>query len=215
MKPILLVLCSTLACGALAQAPAPAPVPPTLPVIDPAKALHGAALLEALRKGGYVLFMRHARQGGPQNEEPCSKPNLVAEGEAQARQVGAALRELAIPVGRIATSRLCRAIETTRLLELGDFEVTPDLMPGSGDTPQLHAARRKRLAEPPPAGTNALLVSHGQASDKDADKLQLELAEIVVYRPDGAGGTEPVARVRRDEWAALRSPRAGSAAAAK
>jgi len=188
---------------ALAQpTPPPAPSPP-LPVIDPAKALKGAALLDALHAGGYVLYMRHGRQGGPQDEVPCSRTNLIAEGIEQAKTVGEALHARKIPVGAVRASRFCRAIETARHLGFGEPEVTKDLNFAVGDSP-LHAVRRKRLAEAPPAGTNAILVSHGHAGPDDADKVQLELAEIIVYRPDGHGAAEPVARIRLEDWARLR-----------
>ena len=192
---------------ASAQPPAPgvATAPPApVPLIDRASALHGSALVEALRKGGYVLFMRHARQGGPQNEAPCTQANLVTEGVAQARKVAAALHELRIPIGAVRASRQCRAIETARLLDVGEVEITQDLNPGIDATPELHGARLKRLAEMPPSGGNTLLVSHGQASSREAEKLQLELAEIVVYRPDGKGGTMPLARIKLEDWDALR-----------
>ena len=37
----------------------------TAPVIDAALELKGAALLQALRAGGYILFMRHAQASDP------------------------------------------------------------------------------------------------------------------------------------------------------
>jgi|KBSSwiStaDraftv2_1062776.scaffolds.fasta_scaffold80814_3 broad specificity phosphatase PhoE len=188
---------------ALAEPPPPPAPSPPLPVIDPAKELKGAALLDALHAGGYVLYMRHGRQGGPQDEIPCSRANLIAEGVEQAKKVGEALHALKIPVGAVRASRFCRAIETARLLGFGEPQVTGDLDFAIGDSP-LHAARRKRLAEAPPAGMNVLVVSHGHAGPNDADKVQLELAEIIVYRPDGHGAAEPVARIRLEDWARLR-----------
>ena len=67
-------------------------VPAFLPIVNPANELKGSALLEALRKGGFVLYMRHAETGVV--TEKCSQSNLTAAGEEQARKVGAALREL-------------------------------------------------------------------------------------------------------------------------
>ena len=180
-----------------------APPPVLAPAIEPARELKGRALVDALRDGGYVLFTRHARQGGPQNEAPCTQPNLVAEGEAQARKLGLALHALKIPIGAVRASPWCRAIETARLLEVGDVEITADLNPGNDSTRELHSARRKLLAQMPPPGSNTLMASHGQASSRQEEKLHLDLAEIVVYRPDGRGGTEPVARIKLEDWDAL------------
>ena len=50
--------------------------PYVYPAIDPALAINGAALLSELRKGGYVLFMRHTETGTVTPE--CTQPNLIA-----------------------------------------------------------------------------------------------------------------------------------------
>ena len=197
---------AAMACaGVLAQTPTPAPPvePPLVPVIDPAKALTGAALLDALRKGGYVLLMRHSRQAGPQEEVTCTRPNLSPEGAALAKKIGEALHDRKVPIGAVLASRYCRAIETARLLEFGDPEVTDDLNITSGPSP-LHAARAKRLAQPPRPGTNTMLVSHGHGSPDVSERVFYELCEIIVYRPDGKGGSEPVARIKPEDWDALR-----------
>ncbi|MEQ1518412.1 MAG: hypothetical protein ABL931_18170, partial [Usitatibacteraceae bacterium] len=67
----------------------------------------------------------------------------------------------------------------------------------------LHAARARRLAPPPPRGQNALLVAHLHAGQSERERLTLEIGEVIVFRPDGAGGSEPVARIRLTDWAAL------------
>ena len=208
------------AAGAMAQtvtpaatpAPATAPSPAlpatlghpvALPEIDPAKEIKGMALVEALRKGGFVFYMRHALQIVP-TEGPCVGSNLQPKGEADARAVGAAIRALKIPIGRVMSSEPCRNLDTAKLLDLGPNEVTIDLNAGGG--PQgydLGAARTRRLAEMPRAGTNTILVSHVHGSRKKSEWLHLETAEIIVFKPDGNGGKEPVARIRVERWQEL------------
>ena len=179
------------------QAPAsPAPVtaPVNAPVIDPARELKGVKLLEALRAGGYVLYMRHAQQGRYTVE--CSVSNLSAAGEEQARKVGAAIRELKIPIGVVRASKYCRASDTARVLDIGNVEITEDLNPAG--TEEAEVARRKRIGEVPPNGMNIILVSHGHHT------AMIEWAEIIVYLPDGKGAVEPVARIPRDAWDELK-----------
>src|SRR5688572_13258295 len=63
----------------------------------------GADLVDRLRKGGLVLFFRHADTRGM----PCDRPfragdrdgqrNISADGREQSKRIGAALRELRIP----------------------------------------------------------------------------------------------------------------------
>ena len=191
-----LALAALLAVSPLAGAQSPAD-PPLYPAIDPSKSLRGAALVQALRGGGYVLYMRHARQGGPQTLVPCTKRDLTDEGEAQARKVAAGIRRLGIPIGSVHTSEHCRAVETARLMGFGEPQPTTDLNPTN--LPPTHAARRARLNEAPPPGRNALLVSHVQSADQESDRLSAPLAGIVVFKP-AAGGPVPVARIALEDW---------------
>lgn len=181
----------------------PAVAPETLPVVDAARELKGRALVDALRGGGYVLYMRHALQFPPK-ASGCESKNLTPVGEEQARTVGAAIRELKIPIGVVRSSEPCRNLDTARLLGLGAFEITQDLNPG-GMPPGFDsgAARFRQLIEMPPRGTNTLLVSHVHGSKKKEEWMHLEIAEIIVYRPDGKGATTPVARVRLEGWGEL------------
>lgn len=177
--------------------------PPMVPAIDPARALTGGALVEALRRGGFVLYLRHARQAGPQDDGPCTHENLAAESPAQVKRVAEALNERRIPVGRVLASPFCRAVETAKLLGLGEPEITDDLRLGAPGTPEIHAARARRLAQVPPAGSNTLLVSHGHSSADVLERMQLDLLEIVVFHPEGDGKSTVVARIRTQDWETL------------
>lgn len=187
------------------------PLPPALPIIDPAKELKGSLLIEALRKGGFVLYMRHAETGIV--TEKCEQSNLSAIGEETARKVGMAMRELNIPVGAVRSSQACRTADTARLLGLGAVEITEDLNPVAPRPGfDIGAARSRRLTEMPTAGTNTVLVSHLHGSIKKEEWLHLEMAEIIVFRPDGNGHAEPVARLRVGGWPALTKAMATNAA---
>ncbi len=198
------MLMSTLLMAQIAP-PVP-PAIPVLPLVDPANELKGAKLVDALRGGGYVLYMRHALQIPPTTEK-CDTSNLTPVGEEQARTVGAALRELKIPIGTLRSSQPCRNRDTARLLGFGPYELTDDLNPaGLREGFDVSAARARQLQETPPRGTNTLLVSHVHGSVKKEEWMHLEIAEIIVYRPDGKGAsasTTPVARVRVEGWAEL------------
>jgi phosphohistidine phosphatase SixA len=177
--------------------------PQTLPIVDPAKELKGKALVDALRKGGFVMYMRHALQIVP-TEGPCVGSNLQPSGEAAAKTVGAAIHALSIPIGRLLVSEPCRNRDTATLLDVGPYEVTIDLNPGGMPPGFDHgAARTRRLAEMPREGTNTILVSHVHGSQKKSEWLHLELAETIVFRPDGKGGSDPMARIQVADWANL------------
>lgn len=87
-----------------------------------------------LREGGLVLLLRHARTepgtGDPpgfRHDDCLTQRNLDQAGRAQARAIGARLREADVPVGRVLSSRWCRCRETAELLGLGPVGHLPAL----------------------------------------------------------------------------------------
>lgn len=163
----------------------------------PARALD-RELLESLRSGGYMLYFRHAATDWSQTDrnhasdwdscDPQQMRQLSAEGRATARRVGAALRQLRIPIGAVAASEFCRAAETARLLDIGPIE--------------LRRRAGERLATVPAAGTNTALIAHGNVFVLLADPRPVE-GGTAILRPDGAGGFSVVAQVAPEEWEEL------------
>lgn len=210
MKIMLTSVLVSITCrGAHAQLAPPVPrtqaveIAATPPFVDPGQEIRGLALVKALRGGGFVLFMRHAFAGPP--KPPCpNEAALTAEGEDQARQVGVALRELKVPIASIKASETCRTFDTAKLLDLGQVATNADLNPATTRRPvSEYAEQFKYLLESPPLGSNLLLVSHVQGSAKLEERILIDYAEIVVYRPDSSGKAQPVARVPLVAWAGL------------
>ena len=210
--------------ASVAQSPAGNPqVAPAVPaalgqiLIPPERELKGVFLLQALRRGGFNLYMRHGQSTVGQDGNLLQTPfwwencaiqrNMSDSGREQARKVGAALRQLKIPVDQVLTAQFCRTRETGHLLGLGPVEVTEDINHQIGQRAgvDINAARFKRLAETPAKGMNHLLVSHTHGSPRIEERIMggLQEGEIVVYQPDGKGGTEPVARIPLPEWEGL------------
>ncbi len=183
-----------------------------------ATALQAQSLADALRDGGHVIYFRHAatdwsqqdRINGPSDWDSCDPQRarqLSAEGRATARQVGEALRRLRIPVHAVVSSAFCRCVDTARLLDVGPVSVSPDLINTSmaghvGGMEALAATVRRRLAAPPPAGRNTVLVAHGNLFVLVAGVRPAEAGAAVV-RPDGRGGFRLVRLVAPEEWAGL------------
>ena len=172
------------------------------PKMEPARTLGGKALLDALRNGGYVLYMRHTETGTVTPN--CNASNLTPRGERDSARVGAALKSLAVPLSRIASSPVCRVQDTARTLGLGEFDLAEDLanvplQPGY----DFHTARGKLIATVPAKGKNALLVSHMQSGNDISQAIYLDFGEIVIFRPDGAGASAAVGRMRVDDWVSL------------
>jgi broad specificity phosphatase PhoE len=171
-------------------------------------------LSAALRQGGFVIYFRHADTGAAVPDPPgmdlsrCeTQRNLGDKGRAEAVEFGRQFKRLGIPVGAVRSSRFCRCWQTAQLA-FGRYELDP-LLTGVPRGPEHEAARRaasdhlrKVLATVPPRGENTVLVSHG-FNLIDLEGLYLSTqGEAAIYRPDGSGGYQLVARVRPDEWAA-------------
>jgi phosphohistidine phosphatase SixA len=195
----------------------PAPLTP-LPVIDPAKELTGMAIVLALQRGGYNLYMRHgaasigqdasALAQTPRWWENCTlQRNLAAEGREQARTVGLAMQKLKVALDMVKTSQFCRARDTAYAMGMDAIEITEDLNHQIGQRTgfDCNAARFRLLATPPPAGKNVLMISHTHGSPRAEERAmgQMQEAEIVLYRPNGKGGADPVARIALADWDTL------------
>ena len=178
---------------------------------DPANALAGAALVKALQAGGYTLYFRHTATDFSQSDaamksydECATQRNLSEAGRTQAREIGAAIRALKLPVGEVIASPFCRTMETGRLL-FGRVEASTIVRGYEGtnvanaDYTQLVAL----LASAPKPGTLRMITSHGNPFRAIAGPPHLEEGEAAVLRGDGKKFVV-VARIKREEWASLR-----------
>ncbi|MBY0322192.1 MAG: histidine phosphatase family protein [Reyranella sp.] len=170
----------------------------------------------ALRGGGYVIVMRHGATHQDQADtDPLNLANVAQQrqlndvGRAKAKEIGAAMKKLGIPVGQVVSSQYFRAIETARLLGYGEPQPTADVSEGGQVVTPIENNRRtaalRKLAATAVPGTNVIVVSH-KPNIVDAfgkDWFDVREAEISIFKPDGAGGYRPVARVQADEWAKL------------
>ena len=158
-----------------------------------------------------MLYFRHTSTDFGQNDdsmtsfEDCAKQrNLTDKGRNEARAIGAAIRELRIPVDRVLASPFCRTVETA-MLAFGKAEKTLDLRgwPASNVDPDRYAALRRHLAAPPIAGTNTVLVGHGNPFRAVAGPPHLKEGEAAVIRPLGGEKFEIAARIQLQEWTDL------------
>lgn len=203
--------------GSNPQVAQPVPTPPNVVLIAPEKELKGVALVQALRRGGFNLYMRHAQSTIGQDGNLLQTPNwwdncaiqrnMSDAGKEQARKVGDGIKALKIPVDQILTAQFCRTRETGHLLGLGPIEVTEDINHQIGQRAgfDINASRFKRLAEMPTKGNNTILISHTHGSPRVEERIMggVQEAEIVVYQPDEKGGSEPVARIPIADWDTL------------
>lgn len=155
------------------------------------------ALVGQLRQGGFVIVMRHASSPtaapSAQDADPGNtklERQLDGEGKQSAIAMGKAIKALHIPIGKVFSSPAFRAMETVRLAgfaaatpedALGDQGQSMAQLNGPGPAAWLQRA----VSEPPPAGSNILIVTHlpniTAAFPKEAQGLKD--GESIIFRP--------------------------------
>jgi hypothetical protein len=213
MKPFIIRTALALTCAAASWA---APAQETVPAPAagrsalPATAISGPELLAELRGGGYVIYFRHTSTDFSRNDsrsrsdDDCDNQRLLTDqGREEARAIGAAFRELKIPVERVLASPRCRTVETA-MLAFGTPEKSPDVRggPARPDDPERYAALKKLLCTPVRRGANLVIASHGNPFYATAGAPYLAEGEAAVIRPLGKT-FEIVARVKHDGWRKL------------
>jgi phosphohistidine phosphatase SixA len=174
-------------------------------------AMSGAELLAALRGGGLIIYFRHADTDfkqtdiRPVNLADCTRQrNLTDRGREHARSIGAAIRALAIPIGTVLASPLCRTVETAELA-FGAAErsmAVREVGPAPAGSSERYAALRALLSAPPPAGVNTVIVGHAYPLYALIGGQYLEEGEAALVQPQAAA-FEIVARIGLKEWRAL------------
>lgn len=182
----------------------------------PVKTSIDPALLSELRKGGYLIFFRHAEtvmqpsfSGTPEFREDdfthCeTQRNLSKDGRNQAAAIGEAFRALEIPIGFVHASPYCRTRDTA-WLAFG--RVTPDrnlLLKSSTPDMDREEAQNwlkiRRLAKQlPMAGTNSIFVSHASVIEPFGGSLLAE-GEAAIVAPDTGLGAKVIAKIKWDGW---------------
>jgi phosphohistidine phosphatase SixA len=181
----------------------------------------GPALITALRHGGYVILMRHASSprtppdpGHADSGNVHHERQLDEPGRATARALGAAFRQLHIPIGQVLSSPTYRALETIRLAQLRAPKIDSHLG-DSGQSMQGEASGtraawlREKVAERPAAGTNTMMVTHFPNINEafPNDSTGLDDGEALIFHPNGHGAAAFIARVKIHEWPQLAATR--------
>jgi phosphohistidine phosphatase SixA len=173
-----------------------------------------------LKQGGFVIVIRHGRTNEspafPRDESPtdlanCSGQTMLTEaGQDQARAIGAAFRNAAVPVGKVLASGLCRAVETGRLafgrVEASDALLIESFVPVAGAPvpppwPQRVELMKAMIATAPEVG-NTVLITHFP-NIKAALGIQINFGDAAIVKPDGHGGVAVVGKILSREWSSL------------
>lgn len=188
----------------------PPPTPAAGRSAIPARPMASADLLAELRKGGYIIYFRHTStdfsrdDSRSKSDDDCDNQRpLTDKGRAEAREIGAAFRDLKIPLVQVLASPRCRTMETA-MLAFGKAEKSSEARagPASPGNEDRYAPLRAVLSTPVKTGGNVAIASHGNPFIAVAGAPYLAEGEAAVIRPLGKD-FEIVARVKHDGWRAL------------
>lgn len=179
--------------------------------------LRGRQLLNALKRGGYVIYFRHAAtlkdyadQADPNMRlDDCDSQRKLSEfGIRQAIDIGVAFKEKQIPVGDVISSNYCRAWQTA-WIAFHQYEQSSKLnfLPFEDYTDdqveEMKANITPFLTSIPRQGTNTVLVGHDDIFEAATGIYPDPMGIAYVIKPDGRGGFELIANVLPEEWADL------------
>lgn len=177
-----------------------------------------ARVIDELRRGGFVIYFRHGETGSAGADRPravmgdcATQRNLDDAGRAQVRRLGEDFRALKIPVGKVLSSEFCRCWQYAEaMFGKGGYAITDKLsLPPSypavseADRRKSNEHLRAMLSEPPAAGTNTVLVSHGNNILMLTGRHPNTQGEAAIFRPGGPDGFSYITSVLPADWTRL------------
>lgn len=175
------------------------------------------ALVEALKGGGHVVFIRHASTESDYADQidavmgDCSTQRTLSEaGWQEAKAIGEAFRALEIPIGEVISSEYCRGWQTADLA-FGTYEKTSDLNfePAEEYTEEQLAAMAERvtphLSSPVEPNGNRILVGHDDPFDAATGIYPEPMGVTFVLEPLGDGAFRVLGSIDPTEWAEIKS----------
>ena len=181
-------------------------------------------LVSALRDGGHVIYIRHAKtvkdwgdQASPDLDlSDCStQRRLSDEGKADAKVIGEGIKAAGIPVGDVISSDYCRAYNTADLA-FGRYTKNSNLnfLPCVECTPEEYKEYAARVAPLmsalPETGKNTVLVGHDDPFQgvtmpivPDNGIYPAPMGVAYIAKPLGDGKFDLVAKINPNQWQSL------------
>jgi hypothetical protein len=207
----------------------PSTVNPSIPRLNDVSGVGDPSLVNDLRKGGYVIFFRHASTDWSQHDTDYSnfdnrdgQRNLSDAGKADAGTIGKAFQDLEVPVDSIFVSPMWRCRDTAQLafgryeIRMALFGKVPVAADGSTkpaeDRAQYRAERIQMLSKAPLKGMNRVLVGQQDPMLPIISGLhrdELREGDALVIQPMGGDKFKVVAQVTVADWTRLAAAYAG------
>ncbi len=211
-----LLLAPSVAIGQQPPAPAPPPTPSFVPTFPPS--VSDSALLDALHRGGLVVYVRHGKTDWAHLDKTpvvigdCSTQRMLSDsGRLQAKETAVAFQRLHVPIGDVRTSPYCRAVEYARLAfgrERPDTTLTEITRESPAVRERRVSALVRTLGTAAPDGRTTVLVGH-QDNLQEATRSSLGVmisvgeGEAAIFRPNGTGTFVFLGHKSPAAWTAL------------
>lgn len=159
------------------------------------------ALVNSLRQGGYILYVRHGEATAGEDQpnlifsDCATQRNLSAQGKQQAALYGQKIRALQIPFKTpVVASPFCRTRETAELaFGAGNVQVDPFWTKVYKLSGQVSAEEREStlagltsiLEEKPPEGMNKVIIAHSFPPGMGLGEIPF--LGTVIIKPKGQG----------------------------
>ena len=178
-----------------------------------------ADVLKPLQKGGYALVFRHAaadigsdivNSTTPEWWKSCDSKlarQLNDQGKKDATDIGKALRNLDIPVGRMLSSEYCRCYTTADLMGFSlPTQQSKDLTYYVYDEANRYANTMKLTSAQPIDAQNSVLVIHAGFSvvPMPAPLYDLAWGDAAVFKLTAGQSASYVTRILVKEWTELK-----------
>ncbi len=174
--------------------------------------LTNAQLKTALRKGGHVIYFRHAQTEKDYVDQTtavmgkCDTQRMLSVmGWNQAKSIGNGFKALKIPVGKVYSSEYCRAWQTADLA-FGQYKMMAALnFPKAGEytdaqKAQMRANLTPLLLEAPTPGTNTVIVGHDDVFDAVTGIYPEPQGIAYIVKALPGGKLEVIAGIKAEEW---------------
>ena len=210
-----LLLATALVCGALAPWRAAHAQTPEASFVEK---MVTPELLADVRKGGYVLYMRHGTTDNSRADRApsvdlndCNTQRVLNDdGRKLAVAIGQSFTKAKIPVGEVFHSPLCRARESAELaFPALRAKLQPELnlaytanLTAEEKKPVL-AATRKLVSAPVAAGANRVLVAHAPNMADLMGYFVKPEGTVVVLRPLGGDKFDYLGSIPPTLWTSL------------
>ncbi|UQB41913.1 histidine phosphatase family protein [Thiomicrospira microaerophila] len=167
-------------------------------------------LIDALRQGGFVIYMRHGKTDTKQpdqvpidlNDCATQRP-LSAEGLVELEMIARHFKQLNLPYQAVLTSPLCRAKQTAEIVFNPPLTIDMNLQYTAALTTQQKQPIIQRtlelLSEPVVGNTNRVLVAHGPNLVEVMQYFPPE-GSLVFFRPLASEGFEYLATLSPNDW---------------